>query len=121
MVLAALVDAACVVAFAAAGRSQHEEAGTLAGLWQTAWPFLAALALSWALSFAWRRPFAIWRAGLPIWLGTLVLGMLTRVMFTDGGAPLPFVLVAAGTLGAALIGWRLIAMLLARLFKPRSK
>ena len=115
--LAALVDAACVVAFAAAGRSQHDEAATFAGLWQTAWPFLFALVLTWAIAVVWRRPLAVVRSGVPVWLGTLCFGMVMRVACTDGGAPLPFVLVATGTLGLVLVGWRLVALLVRRLRK----
>lgn len=115
--LAALLDAACVIGFAGAGRSQHEEAATIAGLWQTAWPFLLALAFAWVVSTAWRRPLAVVRTGLPIWWGTLVLGMVLRVAFTEGGAPLPFVLVATGTLGLTLVGWRLVALLVRRVRK----
>lgn len=115
--LAALVDIACVIAFAAAGRSQHEEAATVAGLWQTAWPFLLALAFAWVVATAWRRPLAVVRTGLPIWWGTLVLGMVLRVALTEGGAPLPFVLVATGALGLALVGWRLVALLVRRIRK----
>lgn len=111
MVLAALGDAACVLVFAAAGRSQHDEAVSIAGLWQTAWPFLLALVTAWVVALVWRRPFALLRSGLPVWLGTLVVGMLLRVWFTDGGAPLAFVLVAAGTLGLAFLGWRLVVWL----------
>ena len=114
---AALVDAACVVAFAAAGRSQHDEAATFAGLWQTAWPFLFALVLTWAIAVVWRRPLAVVRSGVPVWLGTLCFGMVMRVACTDGGAPLPFVLVATGTLGLVLVGWRLVALLVRRLRK----
>ena len=116
---AALADMFCVVAFAAAGRSQHEEAATFTGLWSTAWPYLFALALSWIAALVWRRPFAVLRSGVPVWLGTLALGMVLRVVFTDGGAPLPFLLVATGTLGATLVGWRLIVALFTRK-RPRQ-
>ena len=105
----------CVVAFAAAGRSQHEEAATFTGLWSTAWPFLFALALSWIAALVWRRPFAVLRSGVPVWLVTLALGMVLRVVFTDGGAPLAFVLVATGALGLLLVGWRLVVALVSKL------
>jgi hypothetical protein len=112
---AALADMFCVVAFAAAGRSQHEEAATFTGLWSTAWPYLFALALSWIAALVWRRPFAVLRCGVPVWLGTLALGMVLRVVFTDGGAPLAFVLVATGALGLLLVGWRLVVALVSKL------
>lgn len=117
---AAALDVVFVALFAASGRSQHGEAATLAGLWQTAWPFLAALALVWAAALVWRRPMAVLRSGLPVWLGTVALGMVLRVAFTDGGAALPFVLVATGVLGASLVGWRLVAALLRRLRRRSS-
>lgn len=111
MALAALCDAVCVLVFAAAGRSQHDEAVSVAGVWETAWPFLLALLTAWLVALVWRRPFSVLRSGLPVWLVTLVLGMLVRVWFTDDGAPLAFVLVAAGTLGFAFLGWRLVVWL----------
>ena len=116
--LAALADTACVIGFAAAGRSQHDEVATFTGLWQTAWPFLFALAFTWAIAVVWRRPFAVVRSGLPVWLGTLGFGMVMRVAFTDGGAPLAFVAVAAATLGLTLVGWRLVVLLVR---KARSR
>lgn len=110
--LAALLDVVFVLVFASSGRSQHGEVSSIEGTLATAWPFLLALVVSWLLSLAWRRPLAIVRSGIPIWLGTVALGMLFRVWFTTGGAPLPFLLVATGTLGVSLIGWRAIAALL---------
>lgn len=113
--LSAALDVVCVLAFAAAGRGQHGRAETLAGLWQTAWPFLAGLAIVWIAALIWRAPTAVLRSGLTVWIGTLALGMLLRVLFTDGGAALPFVLVATGVLGVALVGWRLVAALIRRI------
>lgn len=118
--LAAVLDIVFVLVFASSGRSQHGEVSSIAGTFATAWPFLLALLLSWLISFAWRRPFAIVRSGIPIWLGTVALGMLFRVWFTTGGAALPFVLVATGTLGISLIGWRAIAALL-RVLRSRRR
>jgi len=116
-----LADVACVVVFSAAGRSQHGEASTLVGLWHTAWPFLLGLALAWAISLAWGRPFALLRTGLPVWIGTVLVGLITRVAFTDGGAAPAFVLVATGTLGALLLGWRIVVALVARARSWRRK
>ncbi len=112
--LAAALDVVLVLAFAALGRGQHGRAETLAGLWQTAWPFLAGLAIVWLAALVWRAPTAVLRSGLPVWIGTVALGMLLRVIFTDGGAALPFVLVATASLGIALVGWRLVAALIRR-------
>ncbi len=120
VLLAVVLDVALVLVFAASGRSQHGEAASLAGLWETAWPFLFALAFTWAVALIWRRPFALLRSGLPVWIGTVVFGMLMRVAFTDGGAALPFVLVATGVLGVFLLGWRIIALLVMRLRRARA-
>lgn len=118
--LAAVLDIVFVLVFASSGRSQHGEVSSIVGTLATAWPFLLALLVSWLLCLAWRRPAAILRSGLPIWVGTVALGMLFRVWFTTGGAPLPFVLVATGTLGISLIGWRAIAALI-RVLRSRRQ
>ena len=109
--MAFVVDVALVVAFAAVGRASHES-GVLGdgglGLFTTAWPFVVALALGWLVSLGWRRPFAPLRTGLPAWAVTLVGGMLLRTVSGQGTAA-PFVIVAALTLLALLVGWRLVA------------
>ncbi|RKQ94926.1 hypothetical protein U746_0683 [Mycolicibacterium mucogenicum 261Sha1.1M5] len=107
------LDAILIVVFAAIGRESHAREATLLGPLETAWPFLAGLAISWLLTLAWRRPAAILRTGLPVWIGTVALGMLFRAL-TDQGTALPFVIVATLTVGAFLLGWRLIALLMSR-------
>lgn len=105
------LDVVLVLAFAAIGRASHES-GVLGegglGLLTTAWPFVAALGLGWLVSLAWRRPFAPLRTGLPVWAVTLVGGMLLRTLSGQGTAA-PFVIVAALTLLALLVGWRIVA------------
>lgn len=108
------LDAALVVLFAGIGRGSHARVATLAGLFDTAWPFLAGLAIVWLVALAWRRPVAVWRTGLPVWIGTAGVGLLLRALVGQGTA-LPFVIVATLTLCAFLLGWRLIAALAARL------
>lgn len=117
---ALLLDAAFVVAFAALGRGSHEREATFAGLFETAWPFLAGLAIAWLVTLAWRRPLAVWRTGLPVWIGSAGLGLLLRAL-TGQGAALPFVIVATLTLCAMLIGWRLIAALMRMLSARRAR
>lgn len=101
------LDVVLVVAFAATGRASHES-DVLTGLWQTAWPFLAALAVGWLVTRAWRAPAAPIRSGMGVWAVTLVGGMLLRLASGQGTA-LPFIIVAAVVLGAVLVGWRAIA------------
>ncbi|WP_206446384.1 DUF3054 domain-containing protein [Agrococcus sp. KRD186] len=109
-------DAVLVVAFAAIGRATHDEGvlGPLGlGLATTAWPFLAALGLGWLLCLGWRAPLAPLRAGVPIWLVTVVGGMLLRALSGQGTA-VPFIVVATLTLLALLVGWRAIAVFVRR-------
>lgn len=106
-----VLDAALVVAFAAFGRATHDGdvlgAGG-SGLLQTSWPFLAALVAGWLAVRAWRHPAAPVRTGLGVWAVTLAGGMLLRAVSGQGTA-VPFLVVAALTLLAALVGWRLLA------------
>lgn len=107
--LAAVVDVVLVIVFAATGRASHAE-NVLAGLWQTAWPFLAALAFGWAATLAWRAPLAPLRTGLGVWAVTVAGGMLLR-WASGQGVQLAFVVVAASVLLVMLVGWRGIAAL----------
>lgn len=119
-VLAAALDALFVLVFATLGRAEHGGGAVEpAAIWEAAWPFLAALAVVWAAALIWRQPFAVLRSGLPVWIGTVVLGLVLRVVFTEGGAALPFVLVATGVLGLTLVGWRLIALPVRRVRRVR--
>lgn len=117
--LALACDVALVMLFAGLGRSEHAREATLLGLFETAWPFLAGLAIMWLVTFAYRRPLSLVRTGVPVWLGTVAIGMGLRLL-TGSGAALPFVLVATGTLAVFLLGWRAIAALAARL-RHRSR
>lgn len=110
---AVALDAVLVVVFAAIGRASHGES-VLDGLWVTAWPFLAALAIGWIVSLAWRRPAAVVRTGIPVWIVTVAVGMLLRAVGGQGVA-VAFVVVATIVLGLFLLGWRLLARLTVRL------
>lgn len=105
-----IADSILTVLFVAIGRSTHQ--GAIFGPWgrellSTAWPFVVALTVGWLLSKSWRRPTAILRVGIPLWLTTVVGGLVLRAV-TGGGTALPFVLVAATTLLIFLVGWRLL-------------
>lgn len=112
VVAAALIDAASVIAFAAAGRASHDS-DVWAGLFTTAWPFLTALIVGWVVARGWRAPFAPVRTGVTVWLVTVVGGMLLRAASGQGIA-FVFILVATLVLGALVVGWRGIAVLIAR-------
>jgi len=105
--LAVLLDVAWVLVFVIIGRASHAKGETLAGIASTAWPFLAGLGVGWVAARAWRRPLAIRPAGLVIWLCTVALGMILRVVAGQGTA-VAFIAVALVFLALFLLGWRLL-------------
>lgn len=114
--LAFALDLVLVIAFAALGRASHQEAVLGAGglgLVETAWPFAVALAAAWLVTLAFRKPLAPVRTGLPVWVITVAGGMLLRAVSGQGTA-IAFIIVASVTLLLFLVGWRVIATLIAR-------
>lgn len=107
-VTAAVLDLCGVIVFVAIGRHNHGEAGAVAGMLHTAWPFCAGLALGWMIARAWRRPAALAPTGVIVWLTTVAAGMILRVLAGQGTA-VAFIVVALAFLGLVLFGWRLIA------------
>jgi hypothetical protein len=103
--VAVLADVVAILVFSAVGRANHGESATLHGVWHTAWPFLlgAALGLA-ATAYARVSPVTV-RAGVRVWVWTLVIGMVVRGA-TGAGTALAFVIVAAIVLAVLLIGWR---------------
>jgi hypothetical protein len=110
---AVALDAALILVFVLIGRRNHDEALALGGIAQTAWPFLVGAAAGWLATRAWRSPFSLWPTGTVIWASTVGGGMLLRVA-SGQGVQLAFVIVAALTLAAMLIGWRLVALFVTR-------
>lgn len=113
VVLAVVLDVVAVLVFVVIGRSSHGEALGIPGLLTTFWPFLVGLAIGWAAAQAWKHPFRLPLPGVPIWLITVIGGMLFRVLSGQGTAP-SFIAVATIALGILLIGWRVVAGLVAR-------
>jgi FtsH-binding integral membrane protein len=111
--LAVALDVCCVLIFVIIGRANHAKGETLGGITSTAWPFLAGLAVGWVLSRAWRRPIALRHPGVIVWLVTVALGMMLRVVSGQGTA-VAFIVVALAFLGLCLLGWRLVWKLVAR-------
>jgi hypothetical protein len=111
--LAAVLDVCCVLIFVIIGRASHTKGESLAGIASTSWPFLCGLAVGWAGSRAWRRPLTLRPAGLTIWLCTVALGMVLRVISGQGTA-VAFIGVALAFLGLFLLGWRLLGKLITR-------
>jgi hypothetical protein len=111
--LAVALDIGCVLIFVIIGRASHAKGESLAGLASTSWPFLAGLGVGWLAARAWRRPLTIRPAGLVVWLSTVALGMILRVISGQGTA-LAFIAVALAFLALFLLGWRLLARLARR-------
>ncbi|MFR9750436.1 DUF3054 domain-containing protein [Nocardia sp. 004] len=110
-----VTDALLVAVFCAIGRRSHDEA-VLAGLLRTLWPFASGLAVGWLIVAARVRwgattddtqftGTALWPTGVVIWISTLTVGMLLRVVSGQGTA-LSFILVAGTILGLLILGWR---------------
>lgn len=110
--LAFLADGVLLIVFILIGRASHDENPVL-GAFVTLWPFLAGLVLGWLALRAWRAPLAIVRTGIPLWLATVIVGMLLRAL-TGQGTQFAFIIVATLVVGAFLLGWRGIAALVRR-------
>ena len=109
---ALVADVSCVLFFAIVGRSSHGESTDLTGVLHTAWPFLAGYLVGLVVSRGWRRPLAR-PVALTLWVSTVALGMLLRVL-TGAGVQLSFVVVTTIVLAALLLGWRGVVALVQR-------
>ncbi len=110
-----LVDLVLVVVFCVTGRLSHAEGilSDLPGLLNTIWPFVVALLMA-HLALTLRRMRAErMLPGVLLWAVTVVLGLLLRALSGQGTA-LPFIIVAALTLGLFLLGWRAVLALVRR-------
>lgn len=117
--IAAGLDVFVVVAFVAIGRRNHDENPGIAGLVDTAAPFVLGLAIAWVVARAWREPWS-WTTGLIVWIGTVAAGMILRRFVFDDGTALSFVIVASIFLGTFLNGWRAVARSIAGRRSPAS-
>ena len=106
-------DLVCVVVFCTIGRRSHAEGLTIAGIAETAWPFLTGTLAGWLAARAWRRPANLYPTGVIIWVVTVAVGMLLRKA-TSAGTATSFIVVASITTAVLLLGWRAIAKVLAR-------
>ncbi|MDT0329161.1 DUF3054 domain-containing protein [Nocardiopsis lambiniae] len=110
---ALLVDLVCVLVFVVVGKSDHGTGTAVGAVLTTAWPFLAGALLGWASSRAWRSPAALWPTGVSVWAITVVGGMVARRIVGEG-TPLSFVIVTSLFLAATMLGWRAIALVVAK-------
>jgi peptidoglycan/LPS O-acetylase OafA/YrhL len=98
------VDVICILVFAILGRSSHQETTDLLGVAHTAWPFLAGCLAGTLIGRTWRHPFSL-KSGVAVWLGTVIGGMVLRVL-SGAGVQVSFIIVASCVLALFLIGWR---------------
>ncbi|HVA52884.1 MAG TPA: DUF3054 domain-containing protein [Acidimicrobiales bacterium] len=103
-----VVDVLIVLLFVGIGRSSHHHAFSVSGFLSTTWPFAVGLGLGWSYLMFRRRDGASTRGGVVVWLCTVVVGMVLRVLFGQGTA-FAFILVALGFLGALMLGLRMVA------------
>ncbi|WP_441964331.1 DUF3054 domain-containing protein [Mycolicibacterium houstonense] len=98
-------DLICVVVFCTIGRRSHAEGLTVAGIAETAWPFLTGTLAGWLLSRGWQRPTSLAPTGIVVWISTVVIGMILRKL-TSTGVAVSFIVVASLTTAVLLLGWR---------------
>ncbi|OBF32457.1 hypothetical protein A5719_28945 [Mycolicibacterium peregrinum] len=103
-----VADLICVVVFCTIGRRSHAEGLTVAGVAETAWPFLTGTLVGWLLSRGWQRPTSLAPTGIVVWVSTVVVGMLLRKL-TSAGVAVSFIIVASLTTALLLLGWRAVA------------
>jgi len=113
-IVAVAADIILILAFAAIGRDAHHREEPVLGVLLTAWPFLAGAAAGWLVARVWRTPLSVLRAGVPVWLGSLIGGMVLRAL-TAQTVVLPFIIVATLALAVFLVGYRLLLAGAARL------
>ena len=106
-------DLLCVVVFCTIGRRSHAEGLTIAGIAETAWPFLAGTGVGWLLARGWQRPTSLAPTGRIVWVATVVVGMLLRKLTSQGTAT-SFIVVASITTAVLLLGWRGVIHALSR-------
>ncbi|MGA4507430.1 DUF3054 domain-containing protein [Propionibacteriaceae bacterium G1746] len=110
---AIIIDALLVLVFATIGRATHGESIAPVQVASTAWPFITALLVAWAVMLIRKRPHLGVGAGLFVWFTTWVGGLALRVTGGDTAAT-AFIIVAGVVLLVFLVGWRAIALVLDR-------
>ena len=105
--LSVLLDVVAILIFVVIGRHVHDHGVNIRGLASTAWPFLVGLGLGvgWLVLTRQRRSITTLRGGVVVWLSTVALGMILRVISGQGTA-FAFIVVALVFLGLCMLGWR---------------
>jgi hypothetical protein len=113
-VIAAVLDALCLVIFVVAGRQSHGLDNSASWFFAVLWPivvawFAVALLVSLYTATSHARP----RLAATVLLG-VGLGLIVRIAVTHRDTPGAFVLVAYGFITLTTVGWRLVAAALPR-------
>ena len=108
------MDVVAVLVFVLIGRAVHTGGVTASGLFSTAWPFASGLAVGWLTAIALRRSPTSMVAGVAVWIATVAIGMVLRIVSGQGTA-FEFVLVALSFLGATMLGWRILLVAFRRM------
>ena len=101
------LDVLSVAIFVAIGRHVHDHGVSFRGVLSTSWPFLVGLGVGWLVLEKRRGSITSLPGGVLLWLSTVVLGMMLRVVAGQGTA-FAFVLVALAFLGLFMLGWRIV-------------
>lgn len=107
------LDVALVTVFAAVGRSSHSEAFSFLGLLGTAAPFLLGLLVGWGYSLARGVVPVTVREAIPMWLLTVAVGHIVRIVVGTGTA-VSFIIVSLVALAVFLLLPRAIRTQMAR-------
>ena len=106
--VALTADVVCVLLFVVIGRRSHDEGDGIASVLGIAAPFVIGLAVGWLLSpYVHRSPRSV-RAGIDVWVATVVIGMFLRRLAWERSTALSFVIVTAAFLALTMLGWRLV-------------
>ena len=105
--IAFLVDLVAVVVFVLIGRRTHHEDAGFVGFLRVVWPFAVALVVGWAIARLDRAPLAWGRVAI-LWVTTVALGMLLRIVVDGHDFKGAFTIVATVFLGVCFFGWRLL-------------
>ncbi|MBM3680103.1 MAG: DUF3054 domain-containing protein [Actinobacteria bacterium] len=108
-----LVDVVWILVFALLGRESHEGDTAALAVLGVAWPFLAGYAAAALVVGLRRSPRSVAR-GSAVWLGAVAGGMAIRTVLEGRLPETAFIVVALAFLGAGLVGWRVVAALVAR-------
>lgn len=107
------IDVLVVLLFVGIGRSNHHHLVNLSGMASTTWPFAVGLGVGWLIVLARHQRGVSLSAGVEVWIATVAVGMILRVIAGQGTA-FAFTLVALGFLGALMLGFRLADRALTR-------